>query len=185
MCVIRSNVLSYKLGLSWGSTRLWQLLRANQRSPIRDNLFNILFVLSGRYRTAMVTRHWSPSRNGTCPVPSCHEFETIEHLLICCPYYEHTRERIRKLWLSTPNPFIHQIVVQALTGPVSDLLQFLLDASVTPSVITLSQVMGMDILRCIFHLTRTWCYALHRERLKMQGHFNFNWQLYIEYLVRT
>ena len=69
MCVKRSNVLSYKLGLSWGSTRLGQLLRANQQSPILDNLFNILFVLSGRYRTAMVTRHRSPSRNGTCPVP--------------------------------------------------------------------------------------------------------------------
>ena len=133
-----------------------------------------LRMLSGRYRTAMVTRHWSPSRKGTCPVPSCDEFETLEHLLLYCPYYEQIRERLRKLWLCTPNPFVHQITVQKLTGPVSDLLQFLLDASVIPSVVTLTQVMGNDILKCIFHLTRTWCYAIHRERLKMQGRFYFD-----------
>ena len=133
-----------------------------------------LRMLSGRYRTAMLTRHWSPSRRGTCPVPSCKEFETLEHLLIFCPYYEQTRERLKKLWLSTPNPYILQIATQALTGPVSELVQLLLDASVTPTVISLTQVMGYDILKCIFHLTRTWCYAIHRERVKMQGRFHFD-----------
>ena len=133
-----------------------------------------LRMLSGRYRTAMLTRHWSPSRRGTCPVPSCKEFETLEHLLIFCPYYEQTRERLKKLWLSTPNPCILQIATQALTGPVPDLVQLLLDASVTPRVISLTQVMGYDILKCIFHLTRTWCYAIHREIVKMKGRFNFD-----------
>ena len=133
-----------------------------------------LRMLSGRYRTAMVTRHWSSSRRGICPVPDCTEFETLEHFLILCPYYEDMRDKLKKLWLSTTNPHILQIVSEVLTGPVSDLLQFLLDASVRPLVITLTQLLGDEILRSIFYLTRTWCYSMHRERAKMQGRFKFD-----------
>ena len=133
-----------------------------------------LRMLSGRYRTAMVTRHWSPSRRGICPVPGCTDFETIEHLLIFCPYYEQTRDTLKKLWLSAPNPFILQMTTGALSGPSTDLLQFILDASVQPLVIILTQLMGNDVLKSIFHLTRTWCYSIHRERAKMQGRFQFN-----------
>ena len=63
------------------------------------------------------------------------------------------------------------LISEVLSGPQNSLVQFILDASVHPSVITLVQTYGQDILMPIFYLTRTWCYSLHRERLKLLGLF--------------
>ena len=124
---------------NWNYTYCWQVYHSLSRPhPILwnpgANPYEVgkaviqLRTLSGRYRTAMLTRHWSQFRRGTCPVPRCQEFKTLEHLLIYCPYYKQTRGRLKKLWLSTPNPCIRQITTQALTGPVSDLVLLLMDA---------------------------------------------------------
>ena len=42
---------------------------------------------SGRYRTSLLARHWSPSNpNGNCQAPTCNGTqESLEHLLIHCP----------------------------------------------------------------------------------------------------
>ena len=45
-------------------------------------------------------------------------------------------------------------------------LQFLLDASVLPEVITTVQDNESEVLSDVFHLTRSWCFAMHRERAK-------------------
>ena len=52
-------------------------------------------------------------------------------------------------------------------------VQFLLDASVLPNVITATQDGGAEILREIFSFTRSWCYGMHRKRLQLQGRWNF------------
>ena len=45
-----------------------------------------LKMLSGRYPTESVRKHWSGNRNGWCPSPLCFETEeTLEHLLLWCP----------------------------------------------------------------------------------------------------
>ena len=45
-------------------------------------------------------------------------------------------------------------------------VQFLLDCSVLPEVIHASQK-DSKILSLLFKVTRTWCYSMHRARLKM------------------
>ena len=132
-----------------------------------------LRMLSGRYRTAMLTRHWGSQRTGSCPAPGCSEQETLEHILVFCPYYDDMRFRLEDLWKSKSDPIISQLVAQILTDSPLVLVQFLLDASVHPSVITLVQNHGPELLRRIFHLTRTWCFSTHRLRIQLLRSYPF------------
>ena len=63
-----------------------------------------LKMLSGRYRVAMLTRHWSPNRSCDCPAPECPDPETLEHLLLFCRYYDQSRLKLRRLWESISDP---------------------------------------------------------------------------------
>ena len=126
-------------------------------------------MLSGRYRTAMLTRHWSGSRSGTCSAPGCMQPENLEHILLCCAYYEQIRIKLRRLWTSSKEPSVYDLLRQTLAGPSHQLVQFILDPSTHPMVITLTQKMGPEPLMLVSHLTRTWCFSIHRERLKMLG----------------
>ena len=134
-----------------------------------------LRMLSGRYRVAKLTRHWSPSnKSGCCPAPLCSALETLEHLLVDCSYYQHLRDRLRNTWYSISNPRLLSILKNTLDSSTHDQVQFLLDPSVHPDVISLVQSEGHDPLRLVFYLARTWCYSLHRERLRLMNKFRFN-----------
>ena len=133
-----------------------------------------LRMLSGRYKVAMLTKHWSPNNNECCPVPECPQSETLEHLLLHCPHYTPSRLKLRRLWSSSPNPLISELICEILESTPSTLVQFILDASVHPKVILLVQLYGQDILYPIFHLTRTWCYTMHRQRSRLLGGFVFD-----------
>ena len=127
-------------------------------------------MLSGRYRSELLARHWSSNRSGYCLAPTCTLIhEDLAHILISCPAYMRTRLRLRNLWLSCKIQLLHNLLSSILIGPATDLIQFILEPSAHPQVISLSQNYGSDILRAVFHLTRTWCYTLHRERAKLLG----------------
>ena len=64
------------------------------------------------------------------------------------------------------------ILCSVLEGHSQDLLQFILDASVHPEINTLRQTSADETLRVVFHLTRTWCFALHKERVKVLGRWS-------------
>ena len=124
-------------------------------------------MISGRYRTAMLTKHWSNNRNGWCLSPTCCEVEeTLGHLLLWCPMYDGVRATIIRLWQSTPDPLISQLITSILNGPPDTLLKFILDASTNPTAISLHQIFGPQPLSIIFHLTRSWCFSIHKERTR-------------------
>ena len=132
-------------------------------------------MLSGRYRIAMLTRHFGPDKSGSCPAPSCPpcESETLEHLLVLCPHYKETRNKLTKLWISsTPDHILVMFLLSVLTGPSEALVQFLLDPSVHPSVIAMPNKHGQGPLLKIYHLTRSWCYSIHTQRLKLLRQLN-------------
>ena len=134
-----------------------------------------LKMLSGRYRVARLTRHWNPNnKSGCCPAPDCSLLETLEHLLVSCNHYAHLRSRIKQLWYSTPSLELLHIVTSVLNSPEQDLVQFLLDPSVHSPLISLAQVRGVEPLKLAFYLTRTWCYSLHCERMRLMKRFRFN-----------
>ena len=76
-----------------------------------------LRMLSGRYRVAMLTRHWSPSRSSSCPASDCQEEETLEHLLVFCKHYDHARVKLRRLWESCREPPLTDLITKVLYGP--------------------------------------------------------------------
>ena len=127
-------------------------------------------MLSGRYRTELLSSHWSSNVNGYCLIPLCTSVpETLEHILLWCPSYQHVREQLQSLWLSTPHPLIKHLTSLILSGSPQDLMQFLLDPSTHPHLILLNQRYGDQPMKIVFHLTRTWCFSIHKERAKLLG----------------
>ena len=131
--------------------------------------------LSGRYRCANLTKHWSSSNSeGYCASATCYkQAETIEHILVQCRSYSDCRRRLLSLWLSTPNGVVLKLVREALGSDTDYLVQFILDCSVLPHVIRETQLHGPEILHILFHLTRSWCFSIHRQRMKNLGRWNF------------
>ena len=130
---------------------------------------------SGRYHTSLLARHWSPSNpNGNCQAPTCNGTqESLEHLLIHCPYYKEMRGSLRTLWMK-PYPImaVNALIISVLEGPPRQILHFILDPSTHPQTIHLCQVHGQEILKLLFNLTRTWCYSIHKQRLKLLKQWN-------------
>ena len=130
---------------------------------------------SGQYKTPLLSRHWSPSNpNGYCPAPTCKDTpESLEHLHVQCQYYSVTRRKLSDLWIrkchSTLAPFLHDI----LTGSPTILLCFILDPTAHHHVIHLSQVYDQEVISTVCHLTRSWCYAIHKERQKLLKRWKF------------
>ena len=129
--------------------------------------------LSGRYRSKYLSRHWTNSKEGYCLSPTCsNELENVEHILIHCGAYTECKRRLYSLWLSSPNPIVKKLVIEAFSNEIEYLLQFIIDCSVLPSVIRAVQAHGPGILDDLFYLTRTWCFSVHRQRMKMLGRWN-------------
>ena len=130
--------------------------------------------LSGRYRSENLVRHWSKNKEGFCYSVTCtNKVETVEHILIQCRAYSDCKRKLYSLWLSSTNPVVQELVLEAFTSESCYLLQFILDCSVLPSVIAATQRHGFTVLKELFHLTRTWCFTIHRERMKMLGRWNY------------
>ena len=125
-------------------------------------------MLSGRYRTRQLTSKWSESQCSNCPAPQCgNVIESLEHLLLECPAYAKIRSTVIRKCRAIENPAIMQYINFIVAQPQSSIMQFLLDSSALPYTQKLISEYGCSILTIIFSLTRTWCYSVHRERLKL------------------
>ena len=122
-------------------------------------------MLSGRYRTLLLTSNWTESSESCCPAPSCSQTEeSLEHILLDCPEYAQTRINLVEKIKTAKNEEACKLAMFALKQPPAFLMQFLLDASALPVTMNLVSNVGEELLFSVFSLTRTWCYALHRER---------------------
>ena len=106
------------------------------------------------------------------------------NLLLICPAYASTRAGLVQKWKSVQNPAVSVLANTALTRPPPYLMQFLLDATVLPDIIAQVQSAGEGILSTLFSLTRTWCYSIHRERLRIlkaskESSKNDNWAAHL------
>ena len=54
-------------------------------------------LLSGRYRTESLCRHWSTNKEGFCLSPTCcEESESVEHILVHCQAYSTVRSKLSR-----------------------------------------------------------------------------------------
>ena len=84
--------------------------------------------------------------------------------------------RVVELWLkvASENKEIKEIIHSMLYGQqVKTVMQFLLDCSCFPEVVSLRQTSGLNLVTHLFYLTRTWCYSIHRSRMNKLGLYQY------------
>ena len=131
-------------------------------------------MLSGRYVTDQLSRHWTSNKSGVCLLPDCsgQEVGSLEHLLLLCPALKDARDRIIEQWLCAASNHLElkDIIHSMLYGQkVETVMQFILDCSSFPEVISLRQCSGLQLVTHLFYLTRSWCYSIHRSRMNKLG----------------
>ena len=136
-------------------------------------------MLSGRYITDKLARHWTENRSGTCKLSTCRNGQVVgslEHILLFCPALSPVRTRMQKLSLKKASESEHIFrVVRKYLFNVDTIskTQFLLDCSVLPEVICLVQNLGIQALELLFNISRNWCYSIHRTRMNKLGLYKF------------
>ena len=135
--------------------------------------------LSGKYRSERLCRHWSQNKFGICLLQPCNSlnmFEDIEHILLHCSGLNNERRRLESFTKNfvADKPVLQPIVFSYLLKTTDNYLrmQFLLDCSVLPLVITSFQAHGDIIHKQLFRISRTWCHSLHVGRMKSLGRYN-------------
>ena len=133
-------------------------------------------MLSGRYRTQHLLSLWSPLTSEYCQLSSsCATIpEDLTHILQFCEALQTTRQKMLQFSLTYCNniPQIKPIVSKYCNPSHPQFCQFLLDCGNLSDVIILKQNYGAQIMDQLFHITRTFCYNLHKERMKLRGRWN-------------
>ena len=134
-------------------------------------------MLSGRYRTDMLSRHWTPDNpDGLCRLPGCSGQQgSIEHVLLHCPALSDSRTRMLSLWSSflVNKPELFPVIKQYTLVEDHLLPQFLLDPSCLPLVISSNRTFPDTLKHCLY-LARTWCFSTHISRSKILKTLNKN-----------
>ena len=135
-------------------------------------------MLSGRYLTDKLQRHWTLNRDGVCLLPNCSpESEgSLEHIMLVCTSLSETRAKLFSL--SSEIVAEHEALAEIIThifcsNIQSSVMQLLLDCTAIPEVVSAVQVYGPVIRDRLLYLGRTWCYSIHRERMNQLGLVTF------------
>ena len=107
-----------------------------------------------------------------CLTRHSHMFDNkAQHILVSCGSLGETRNSLRAFTdkQSAKNPEIKPLIDKYCSPQHPDFPQFLIDCSVLPDVIQANQGSPINILIPLFKITRTWCYCLHRARLRILG----------------
>ena len=134
-------------------------------------------MLSGRYRTEALASHWSESGSKYCKIPSCNDLKVVEdlkHILAKCDSLTSTRGNLLKFTVNycktVETEEVRNLILTYTNTEHPVFCQFIVDCSVLPDVIKLCQKYDRGVvLSQLFRVTRTWCYCLHRERMKVLG----------------
>ena len=134
-------------------------------------------MISGRYRSESLCRHWSKNKQGFCLLsPACSTtVEDIPHILQSCSGLGPVREKLVSFTINyTKNiPTIISELILSLSNPTNPkFCQFLLDCTCIPEVIRTVQLHGQAVLDHLFSISRTWVYSLHKSRMKILGRWN-------------
>ena len=133
-------------------------------------------MVSGRYRTDRLARHWSKSNpSGFCQLPACtgEQDGTLEHLLLHCPALSEARSRVIKLWSNymVSHQYLFPVVSCLTLWSEQMHMQLLLDPSCIPAVIAANKSNSAILPGCLY-LSRTWVYTIHLTRMKLKKLWN-------------
>ena len=127
-------------------------------------------MVSGRYRSEMLCRHWSSNRAGYCRAPSCNQVPgTLEHLLVTCPALNAVRERLYTMWLerTVMFPALHSTIRDVLGSDENTIAQFILEPLAFPQLSKCFKFYGQRFIDQLSYITRTFSFYIHREYQKV------------------
>ena len=128
-------------------------------------------MLSGRYRTGALTKHWAKDYDGCCIISQTCKgtVEDLPHILQFCPALFPTRSNLldfTRIYVQDLPPAAAKLILELLDPSHPSFCTFLLDCTTLPPIISLVQMLGESSLFYLFDITRTWTFSLHRERLR-------------------
>ena len=130
--------------------------------------------LSGRFRTEKLLSHFGSGNSPFCQLhPESMTTGDLQHHLVHCPSLSSRRALLFDYWdmVSISNPHCQLILKRMKTTEPEEFLQFVLDCSVIPEVISAAQLYGQEIYNILFKATRTYCYSLYRARLNLLNQY--------------
>ena len=139
-------------------------------------------MLSGRYITDRLSRHWMQNQSWLCTIPGFIGLDigSLEHYLLFCPALSPARSKVISLLkkVTAESDLIGNIIEKVFTNQTPEhIVQFLLDCTSFPDIILLEQSGNIALVERIFHVGRTWCYTMHRSRMNKLCLFQFRWAL--------
>ena len=127
-------------------------------------------MVSGRFRTEMLSRHWSANKAGYCRAPSCQKMPgTLEHLLVVCPDLDPVRERLFTMWLerTVMFPALHSTIRDVLGSDENIKVQFILEPLAFPLLSNCLKFYGQRFIDQLSYSTRTFVFYIDREYRKI------------------
>ena len=116
--------------------------------------------------------HWTDNKHGICLFPYCNNLkilDTQEHFLLHCTGLSDERRRLNNFSLrfSSDKPVLNLLLNEYLFSRDDGLrLQFLIDPSILPMIVSAAQVFGEHIIQNCFKIGRVWCRYLNAARLR-------------------
>ena len=130
-------------------------------------------IMSGRYRSDKLLKHFDKNHTGQCSLCTWECEGSIEHLLVSCPALMQCRQQqFRMLEQENFSEKAKSIILSALNKSVPHFIQLLLDCSALPEVISAVQSEGKQVIESIFKFSRTYCFNVHMNRMKIIGRFS-------------
>jgi len=159
------------LPLGQGAHPLWWTCNSSS-SAVRSATV-MAKMLSGRYRSCWLRRHWT-QESGACRLPGCGQVPgDVAHLLSAeCPALQpHLASTLQHLLdMFAPHPHLLHPVLTALHGDREAVTTFFLDPSTDPLVIQLVQLYGsVNVLVPLFQASRAWVWSAHRARMRLHN----------------
>ena len=147
---------------------MWVLAASNPYECAKSSI--LAKMVSGRYRTDMLTRYWSNNRSGYCRAPSCLATPgTLEHLLATCPALNKTRQRMYQMWLerSVMFPALHATIRAVINATEDTVTQFVLEPLSFSDILSDFISLGTSFAQSLSFLTRTFAFYMHKDYQKL------------------
>ena len=133
-------------------------------------------MLSGRYRTCWLRRHFGLGETGACRLPGCGMVPGDTALLrgecpALLPALSSTISNLQQQFSSCQQLALP--LLSALQGDRMQISTFILDPSTNSQVIALRQEFDPEVLLPIFRASRAWVWSVHRTRMRLLGLSDF------------
>ena len=154
----------------WRPHLLWEFSKSNPFESCKAMV--VARMISGRYRTDMLQKHWTNNRNGYCQAPTCvNVLGDLIHMMVTCPSVSVIRSNMYNVWMkkSALCPPLATFLLNLWGNEPEVFMQFILEPSVFPKVASLCHTYGIKVYSDVLYLTRTYAFYLDKYNKELRA----------------